>query len=256
MNILLTNEAGCFTPGVITLAKALSMKHRVVIVAPLNPSNNAGHSLTMGGAPLRVKQYFLLNKVKIFSVNGTPVDCVTLALDKILRVKPDLVISGISDRPCRGEKIYSSGVVSAAIEGTIHGIPSIALSTKVRDTSNEKVFENIATAFARHLPYYMKHIPASTTLNINYPEKINASKIVCTHLTTGMIDDLYAHEVNPFGYTFYWLKPSLLGHSLACLDQRGDLYWGKKDFITVVPLKLDLTAMSAIPQIEQGGIAL
>lgn len=256
MNILLTNEAGCFTPGVIELAKVLSAKHRVVIVAPIMPKLNAGHSLTKGGAALRVKQYYSLSKVKIYSVNGTPVDCVTLALDKILHGKPDLIISGISDRPCRGEKIYSSGVVAAAIEGTIQGIPSIALSTRVRDANNEKSFEGIANAFARHLPYYMKHLPEGTTLNINYPEKIVAAKIVCTHLTTGIIDDTYAHEVNPFGYTFYWLRPSILGHPLSCLDQHGDLYWGKKGYITVVPLKKDLTSVAAIPLIGKGGISL
>jgi len=256
MNILLVNEQGCFAPGIITLAKALSARHRVVIVAPLHPQINSGHRLTTGNHPLRVKQYFALNKVKIFSVNGTPCDCVTLALDKILHSKPDLIISGICDRNTRGEHIYSSGVVSAAIEGTIQGIPSIAVCAKIDDPNDEKRFQSVANNFAKHLPYYVKHMPPNTTLNVNYPEKFRVGKIVCTHLTTDMIDNQYEAEVNPFGNTFYWLRVSPMGYPLSALKQKGDLYQLKNGFVTVTPLKLDLTNLDAISIVERAGITL
>jgi len=256
MNILLVNEAGCFAPGVTALAKALCSRHRIVIVAPLQPQMNSGHRLTTSNHPLRVRQYYALNKVKIFSVNGTPCDCVTLALDKILLSKPDLIISGISSRNNRGEHIYSSGVVSAAIEGTIQGIPSIALNAKVRDVTDEKNFQSIANAFAKKLPYLMAHMPPNTTLNVNYPEKFMGSKVICTHLTTDMIDNRYECEINPFGNTFYWLKVSQLGFPLSALEQKGDVYQLKKGFITVTPLKLDLTNKEAIKIIQSGGITL
>ena len=257
MNILLTNEAGCFAPGIIALAKALSPKHRVVIVAPLSPQSHSGHKFTVANNPLRVRQYFVLNKVKIFSVNGTPCDCVTLALDKILLSKPDLIISGISERYNNGELIYTSGVVSAAIEGTIQGIPSIAVSTKVRDPKDEKDFMGVANAFARHLKYFVKNMPAGfVTLNVNYPEKFKLGKIICTQLTTGIVDAKYTCEVNPFGNTFYWLKKSLLGTPLAALEQKGDLYWLQRGFVTVTPLKYELTNFDALPLVQRGGISL
>jgi len=256
MNILLVNEAGCFAPGITALAKALSSRHRVVIVAPLHPQVNCGHRFTTVNHPLRVRQYDALRKVKIFSVNGTPCDCVTLALDKILRSRPDLIISGICERNNRGEHIYSSGVVSAAIEGTIQGIPSIALSAKIRDPNDEKHFQHVANAFARKLPFMVKHMTPNTTLNVNYPEKFSAGKIICTHLTTDMIDNKYECEVNPFGNTFYWLRLSQLGFPLSCLEQRGDVYHLKKGFITVTPLKLNLTNNDAIEIVQSAGISL
>ena len=256
MNILLVNEAGCFAPGIVALAKALSPKHRVVIVAPLQPQGHSGHRLTVTDKPLRVRQYFVLNKIKIFSVNGTPCDCVTLALDKILLSKPDLIISGISERINNGELIYTSGVVSSAIEGTIQGIPSIAVSTKVRDPQDERQFNNVASAFAKHLNYFVKNMPQNMTLNVNYPEKFNGRKIICTHLTTGLIDAHYECEVNPFGNTFYWLKKSLIGNSLSALEQKGDLYWLKKGYVTVTPLKYELTNFDAMPILERAGVCL
>jgi len=252
MNILLVNESGCFAPGIVALAKALSGRHRVVIVAPLHPQNNSGHRLTTSQHPLRVRQYFALNKVKIFSVNGTPCDCVTLALDKILLSKPDLIISGIAEDNNRGEFIYSSGVVSAAIEGTVQGIPSIAVSAKVRDATNEKEFAHVASAFAKHLNYFVKHMPPHTTLNVNYPEKFRAGKIICTHLTKNIIDNKYQCEVNPFGNTFYWQKISLVGYPLEVLEQKGDIYQLKKGFITVTPLKLNLTDTSVFDKVQKG----
>jgi len=257
MNILLTNESGCFAPGIIALAKALSVKHRVVIVAPLQPQIHCGHSLTRR-EPLRIKQYNILNKVKIFSVNGTPADCVCIALDKIVLSKPDLIISGIRNNYSRGELVYTSGVVAGAIEGTINGIPSIAVSTLARDPESEKSFEKIASSFAKTINYFVKNMPPKTTLNVNYPEDFNANKIVCTPLTCDMIksQNRYECDVNPFGYTFYWLKVPPLGFTAEALDQHGDLYWLKKGYITVTPLKLNLTCDEAIPVVEKGGITL
>jgi 5'-nucleotidase len=256
MNILLTNESGCFAPGVIELAKALSPLHRVVIVGPLVPKENMGHWLTTSSVPLRIKQYFALNNVKIFSVDGTPCDCVTLAIDKILMSKPDLIISGICNHHSHGEFIWSSGVTSAAIEGTIQGIPSMAISAKVKDPTNEKCFRKVARSFARNLNYFLKHMPKYVTLNINYPEKFNQNKIICTHLTTGIANTKYTCEVNPFGNTFYWLEPTVMGYPLSALEQRGDIYYLKNGYITVTPLKLDLTDKNCIESIEKGGLVL
>ena len=256
MKILLTNEAGCFNPGITALAKVLSMKHRVCIVAPLTPQDGAGHRFTANKKPLRVQQYYVLSKIKIFSVNGTPCDCVTIALDKLLKSKPDLIISGIDRHNNRGETIYSSGVVSAAIEGTIQGIHSIAVSAKVTDSTDEKAFLPVAHSFARRLDYFVKSLPANTTLNINYPLKFTSKNIKCVKLTDGLITNKYQGEVNPFGIQYYWLKSPIMGFGLDALEQKGDVYWIKRNYITVTPLKLDLTSYGTFPTVEAAGIKL
>jgi len=255
MNILLTNESGCFRPGIIALAKELSTQHRVVIVAPLNPQINCGHAFTHD-VPLRAQQYFELRNVKIFSVNGTPCDCVTLALDKILHSKPDLIISGIRERHSRGEFCYSSGVVSSAIEGTIQGIPSIAISAKIIDSNNEAEFSKIAKCFSKNLNCFLKHLTPGITLNINFPEKFKPKDIVATQLTSQMANCNFRYEVNPFGKVFYWLDSPPTGYALTALEQKGDLYWLKRGFITVTPLKLNMTDEDSIPIVEKGGIKL
>jgi len=251
LKILLVNEAGCFNPGIVALAKVLSSRHRVVIVGPLKEQYGVGHRLTTSSHPLRAEQFYILNKVKVFGVNGTPCDCVLLALDKLLKSKPDLIITGIDPRNNRGETIYSSSVVSAAIEGTIQGIKSIALSAQVKDKNSEKCYMPVARAFARKLPYFYGNIPKDTTINVNFPAKFSTKNIKATHLTLDIVENEYEEEVNPFGTTFYWLKSPLGGCNLKTLDQKGDIYWLKKGYITVTPLKLNLTDEEVYEELNQ-----
>jgi broad specificity polyphosphatase/5'/3'-nucleotidase SurE len=99
-------------------------------------------------------------------------------------------------------------------------------------------------------------MPYGATLNVNYPEKYISKKIVCTHMTTKMIEDSCEYEVNPFGNTFYWYKPSVTGFAQSALEQKGDLYWLNKNYITVTPLKFDLTCDNSLDIIRKGGISL
>lgn len=257
MNILLVNEEGCFAPGIIELAKVLSIHHRVVIVGPINTLSGTSHTFTNGNAPIRVRQYFTrLSKVKIFAVSGTPCDCVTLAIDKLLKSKPDLIISGIDSSNNRGETMLSSGVVSAAIEGTIQGIKSIALSANLENAQGEAEFRKVAVIFSKHLNDLLRLIQPGITLNVNFPTDFTKRNIKYTHATDGLINNKYNAEVNSFGLTFYWLKTPRMGFGLEALDQKGDLYWLKRNYITVTPLKLDLTCAKSIPLIEKAGLKL
>jgi len=232
----------------------LSVKNRVVIVAPLSPQRGVGHAITTL-MPLRAEQYYVLSKVKIFGVHGTPCDCVGIALDKLLKSKPDLIISGIDSRNNRGEVILSSGVVSAAVLGTLHGIPSIALSADIVDRKSEACFLKVARAFESKLPYFVDHIPADTTLNVNYPRKITRN-IVCTKLTKNIAESTYRYEVSPFGNSVYWLNNFEQGHDMKVLDQRGDVYWLRENFVTVTPLKYNLTNFDVMSALESSGITL
>jgi len=257
LKILITNEQGCFHAGIVALARELAQRHYVCIVAPLHAHAGSGHALTTG-YPLRAEQFFALSKVKIFGVNGTPVDCVNLAIDKLLKSKPDLIISGIDNKTNRGETIYSSGVVSAAIAGTIQGIPSIAVSACIAPEKDrdEKAYIPMAKIIAKELGGLYSHITQDVTLNVNFPARIASKNIKCVHLTTNIVDNKYVEEVNPFGKVFYWQKNCVASYSLDCLEQYGDIYWLKKNFITVTPLKYDLTNKDAFGILARSGIKL
>ena len=256
MRILLTNEAGCFHPGIITLAKELSKDHRVCIVAPLNKQRGMGHSLTVDQHPLHAQQWFVLDNVKIWSVDGTPCDCVALALDKLLLNKPDLIISGIDTVNNRGNMIYSSGVVSAAIEGAVQGIKSIAISASIAEEKKERAYRKVVKYVARKLEFLAKNTPDFGVLNVNFPDKFKPNNIVAAPLTDGVLDNEYEIEVNPFGSTFAWLKSPLMEYRLEAYEQKGDLYWIKQGYITLTPLKLDLLKGEALTSLQKAGIKL
>lgn len=256
MRILLTNEAGCFHPGIVALAKELCKHHRVCIVAPLNKQVGAGHSLTVDQRPLHAQQWFVLDNVKMWSVDGTPCDCVALALDKLLLNKPDLIISGIDTVNNRGNMIYSSGVVSAAMEGAIQGIKSIAISASITHEKKERAYRDVVKFVARKLEFLAKSIPDFGALNVNFPEKFKPKNIMPAPLTDGFLDNEYEIEVNPFGSTFAWLKTPLNEFKLEAYEQKGDLYWLKQGYITLTPLKLDLLKGEALTSLQKAGIKL
>ncbi len=256
MKILLTNEAGCFHPGIVALAKELCKDHRVCIVAPLTKQVGAGHSLTVDQRPLHAEQWFVLDNVKIWSVDGTPCDCVALALDKLLLNKPDMIITGIDPVNNRGNMIYTSGVVSAAIEGAIQGIKSIAVSAVIANEKKERAYRKVAKFVARRLEFLAKHTPDYGVLNVNFPEKVKPKNIMPTHLTDGLLDNEYEIEVNPFGSTFAWLKSPLMEFGLDAYEQKADLYWLKQGYITMTPLKLDLLKGEAVTALQKAGIKL
>ena len=257
LKILLVNERGCFDQGIIALAKVLANEHRVNIVAPLRKKERVGGSIT-AYRPLKTDLYYALKKAKIFSVDGSPCDCVGLALDKLLKSKPDLIISGIDPHHNRGETMFSSGVSGAAILGTILGIKSIAISADVKKRHEEKEYLAIARSVLKILPdlYHLLQKEQDTTLNINYPAVHSVRRVKWTHLTTGMIEGGYTSEINPFGKTFYWMNNPNQNYPLNVLDQQGDIYWLKKGFITVTPLKYDLTSRLGLDVLTRSGISL
>lgn len=256
MKILLTNEAGCFHPGIVALAKELCKDHRVCIVAPLNRQVGSGHSLTVDQRPLHAQQWYVLDNVKIWSVDGTPCDCVALALDKLLLDKPDLIIAGIDPVNNRGNMVYTSGVVSAAMEGTIQGIKSMALSAAIPNEKKERAYRPIVKFVSRKLEYLAKQIPDYGMLNVNFPEKFKPKNIMPAALTDGLLDNEYEIEVNPFGSTFAWLKSPLMEFGLEAYEQKGDLYWLKQGYITLTPFKLDLLKGEALTALQKAGIKL
>jgi 5'-nucleotidase len=165
LRILVTNDDGIQSEGLLILARALEKIAEVWVVAPDREQSAVGHALTMG-RPLRKKRMKALGP-RYFAVNGTPTDCVLLGAHKILPGKPDLIVSGINKGENLGDDISYSGTVSAAIEGTILGIPSFAVSLVARRNFNFSYAASFSVRLARNLLRY--GLPKNTLLNVNVP---------------------------------------------------------------------------------------
>jgi len=256
LKILLVNERGCFDKGIITLAKVLSLGHRVTVVAPLRKQERVAGSITASN-PLRTDRYRALNRAAIFSVDGTPCDCIELALDgKLLSGRPDVIISGIDPHHNRGETMLSSGVAGAAIRGTINGVKSISISADITNRFDEKEYIPVAKFISSNLKNLMEKIQPETTLNINFPRGFSARRIKWTHLTLGMVDCTYTQETSPLGRTFYWMNNPSQNYPLHVLEQEGDIYWLKKGYITITPLKYNLTEFASLDLLKKSGITI
>ena len=256
LRILLVNERGCFDPGIMAMAKILGDVHNVVVVAPRGSIRGQGHSLT-ATAPIRAEQFAALSKARLFAVDGTPCDCVGLALDKLLRSKPDLIISGIDPYHNVGDIIYSSGVVMAAICGTNHGIPSMAVSAHITDRNSEKEYLSVARAVLKKLDYLRGIIKPGIALNVNFPLGYKTKEFQICPLTVGMAISSYSYKTNPFGREFYWLNKNIEEMGLKALNQKGDVFYLKKGVISITPLSTDMTADGeAFEALRNSGIAL
>jgi 5'-nucleotidase len=172
--ILVTNDDGVHSDGIRRLAEAVAHLGTVTIVAPMHEASAIGHALTIG-RPLRVQTF----GPRIFAVDGTPTDCVNVAITQVLEAKPDLILSGINKGWNLGDDVTYSGTVSGALEGALLGIPSIAVSTQ--RTADEFDFLPSAQAAARVADLVLERgLPKFTLLNINTPRgPIKGSGSLC-----------------------------------------------------------------------------
>ena len=212
MKIFMTNDDGFDSPLLLGLAKALSNKHEITIVAPQNPQSGAGHSLTMH-KPLRMKHYADLSKstgAVIYSCSGKPADCVKLGLEEIMDSSPDLLVSGINSGGNLGTDVLYSGTVAAALEGAFSGIKSIATSLDSFKLDNMKSAIRYISEFIEKYP--INTIKKNTILNLNVPnvpyEDIRGIRVV----DLGMVNytDVVTKSIDPFGRDFYWIGGTLL----------------------------------------------
>ena len=164
MRILVTNDDGIQSPGLTALAQALAAIGQVWVVAPDRERTAVAHAVTLH-KPLRVHQV----APRTYTVNGTPVDCVNLALLKVMPKPPAIVVSGINKGVNLGDDVMYSGTVSAAMEGTILGVPSLAVSQEGKDAFR---FDIGATYAARVASLVAEHgLPDETLLNVNIPDR-------------------------------------------------------------------------------------
>lgn len=204
MKILLTNDDGVRAEGIKVLFKELSRFHDVLVMAPDREQSATSHSLTLS-RPLRIHEH----GPSFYSCDGTPTDSVLLAVLKLMNhVKPDMVVSGINHGANMGEDIMYSGTVAAAIEGSLLGIPSMAVS----------MVDSVGADFvgaARFIRRFMKVIPSldlppTTILNINFPGKVTDgfTSFQFTSLGTRTYDDIIIEKTDPRGLDYFWIAGS------------------------------------------------
>lgn len=241
MIILVSNDDGIHAAGVRALEAALAPLGEVWVVAPDREQSATSHSLSLH-RPLRVERV----GPRRLAVDGTPTDCVNLAINGILPERPRLVVSGINHGPNLGDDITYSGTVSAAIEGTLLGVPSIAVSLVMR---NGVDFEPAALFAARLVRRVQERgLPPDTLLNVNVPAL--PLRALCGYAITKQgrrrYGDAIVEKVDPRGKKYYWIG----GEDLGFIPEEGtDFSAVEGGLISVTPLRLDLTNYATMGEI-------
>jgi len=241
-NILITNDDGIFSEGLVSLAKALEPLGEVWVVAPDRQRNATSRSLTLD-SPLRVEQL----RPRWFSVTGTPVDCVTLAIKAIMKQKPALIASGINKGANVGIDIAYSGTVSAAIEGACLGINSFAISLAARDNFCFQPAAQFAQRVAHKL--LKRKLPPFTVLNINIPDTKgkSISNYRITKQCSGFYNTPIDERTDPRGNKYYWIGQG----NLKIVDMEdSDLEAINEGIISITPLYPDLTCYFFIEELK------
>jgi 5'-nucleotidase len=238
MRILLSNDDGYFAPGLTILAETLSAYAEVTVVAPERDHSGASNSLTLD-RPLTLRR----SHSGFFYVNGTPTDCVHLAVTGMLEELPDMVISGINDGANMGDDTVYSGTVAAATEGFLLGIPSFAVSLASVSQGN---FTTAAEVVAGLVQRYRKQpFPAPVLLNINVPDVLpHALKgMEATRLGKRHRAEPVLKSQNPRGQTVYWV-----GAAGAAQDagEGTDFNAVARGMVSVTPLQIDLTQFGQV----------
>lgn len=241
MSILLSNDDGISSDGIAALRDALASLDEIWVVAPDRDQSAVSHSLTLQ-RPLRIEQV----GPRSFTVDGTPTDCVNLAINSILHERPSLMISGINRGPNLGDDITYSGTVSAAMEATLLGVPAIAVSLV-----GQLPFDfTSAAAFTRQLAATVLHdrLPPDTLLNVNVPAlQPDAIKgYALTRQGKRRFADAIVEKVDPRGRKYYWIG----GSQLDFVDGEGtDFTAVQQGLISITPLHLDLTNYASLKRL-------
>ena len=245
--ILVTNDDGITAPGLRNLAEVMKKFAEVIVVAPDSPQSAMGHAITIN-KPLRLDKVDVFKGIESWQCSGTPVDCVKLAVNKILKRKPDLCVSGINHGSNSSINVIYSGTMSAAMEGAIEGIPSVGFS--LSDFSLDADFSASRYFIEKIVKNILKiGLPEYTLLNVNIPklklEKIKGIKI-CRQAHAKWQEE-FEERTDPNKRNYYWLSGKFIN-----LDTGEDTdEWALKNgYVSVVPIQFDFTAHQAIPHLN------
>jgi 5'-nucleotidase len=239
--ILITNDDGVRSEGIHALAAVLERLGEVVIAAPHIEASAIGHALTLR-RPLRMEQV----SESVYEVDGTPTDCVNIAVTQIFGAMPDLVLSGINKGYNLGDDVTYSGTVSGALEGALLGIPSIAVSLEgTRDGYDFSVAAQAAAAIAEGV--LQRGLPSRTFLNLNVPQRNPKGFRVTVQARRNHVT-VVAERMDPRGQQYYWIEE---GENAWEPHDRSDYQAVRDGFISVTPLQPDMTAHDAVSAAQE-----
>ena len=242
MHILLSNDDGYLAPGLKILADCLSRQAQVTVVAPDRNRSAASNSLTLQ-RPIRAQ----LAENQFYKVDGTPTDCVHLAVTGLLKKSlPDMVISGPNDGPNMGDDVLYSGTVAAATEGRHLGLPAIAVSMSSYEPRH---YESACCVVQRLLAQLTQSmLPADSILNVNVPDMpwqdikgFKATRLGARHKSSGVIE-----QKDPRGIPVYWVGPP---GDAQDAGEGTDFHAVRNGYVSVTPLQIDLTRYDSLPQL-------
>jgi len=239
--ILITNDDGIHSPGIEALVQAMSQLGKSVVMAPDRDNSAVSHSLTMN-RPLRVIQL----AEDRYTVDGTPTDCVAIALKKILPCQPDLLVSGINTGANLGDDISYSGTVSAAIEGTIYSIPSMAISVAGEPPFDFRSAMKIARCMAQKI--MQNSLPENTLLNINVPSGNSYKTIKVTRQGRRLWKNAIRETLDRGGNKHYWIGG---GTPVPDHEEDTDVYAVANGHVSITPIQLDLTNHAGIDYLKE-----
>jgi 5'-nucleotidase len=246
--ILVTNDDGVMAPGIRYLIEAVKDLGKIVVVAPDKPQSGMGHAITIG-FPLRLQSVQLMEGVEAWGCSGTPVDCVKLAVDKILHRKPDICLSGINHGANHSINVIYSGTMSAAIEASIENIPSIGFS--LLDYSLEADF-TAAKKYARIIVEKVLSLKSDShlCLNVNFPavaESLVQGIKVCRQAYAKYEED-FNERKDPTGKKYFWLTGEFVNMDKG---KDTDVWALQNNFVSVVPVQFDLTNYTLKTKLEK-----
>lgn len=239
--ILVTNDDGYFSPGIQALADAMASLGEVTIVAPQTEASAVGHALTLR-RPLRLEQV----RERVYAVDGTPTDCVNIALSQVFSEPPALIVSGINKGLNIGDDVTYSGTVAGALEGALLGFPAVAVSLQFRPEGYD--FGPVASAAATLAAAMLEQpLPARTFLNINAPSSPIQGVRVTVQAKRNHITKV-AKRTDPRGQAYFWIEEAQ--DDWQPHDQ-SDYQAIRDGFLSVTPIQPDLTDFGALVRTEE-----
>lgn len=246
MRILLTNDDGVTSEGLLALHTALAPQHEIVIIAPDRNWSISGHNRTMD-RPIRVNEVKLRDGTGAYATDGSPADCVALAVLGFLPERPELVISGINQGYNLGDDITYSGTVAAALEGIISDMPGIAVSA---DTNPVWQVDVAAGAVARLIDQVSKRgLANDILLNVNVPSRTHEEikGVQITRLGRRIYHDQLLERIDPRGRKYYWIGGSEIS---SRYEEGTDATACEQGYVSITPIHLDLTNHSLLEQLR------
>ncbi len=246
MIILLTNDDGIYAPGLAALERQLSQLGDVYVVAPATEQSGVGHSITYL-TPLIVKEVYIDDQQWGWAVEGSPADCVKIAISELCPARPDLVVSGINGGLNAGINVLYSGTVAAAIEGAFYGITSVAVSLEYDEHAQFDKAARIARSIIEQVLENKGSEPQLYNMNIPTAGLEGTPEVRTVPMDVALHGEHYEKRTDPFGRLYYWVT----GYPSPVLDgPETDLTALKQGCVTLTPLDYNMTKRAALEQMQ------